>query len=70
MVQNIASCKAKQPNSRGKQSVLTAVVFGEAHSVDAPVVLEPEAVFGIVEIRPAKKPAASVVDRHLCLGAG
>jgi hypothetical protein len=38
--------------------------------MDASVVLQSKAVIRVVEIRPAEKPAAAVVERHLCLGAG
>jgi len=69
ILEDIAGSKAKQPNSRGEESVLAAVVLGQAEAMHTPVVLDSEPVIRVVEIRTPDKSILSVVQRNLCLRA-
>jgi hypothetical protein len=65
MVQHVAGCKAEQPNSSSKQSVLAAVVLGKAGPMGTSVVLESQLVLGVIEVRPAEKSTTGIVQRDL-----
>src|SRR5207245_1640495 len=53
-----------------EQSVLTAVVFSQAVAMSPAVILDPESLAFVVEIRAANETARSVVNRSLRLWAG
>src|SRR5437773_4374812 len=69
-VEHVAGCEAEETVARVDQSVLAAVVGGEAVAMRGAVVLDDEALARIAQVWPGDEDACVVVERNLHTGFG